>query len=56
MNFVDLAGSEKLRQTGASGERKTEAAHINLSLTTLRKVINTLEKKKGKQAVHIPYR
>jgi hypothetical protein len=42
LNFVDLAGSEKLRQTGAIGNRKTEASHINQSLGTLRKVISTL--------------
>lgn len=46
LNFVDLAGSEKLKQSGVSGNRKIETANINLSLGTLKKVISALEKKK----------
>ena len=42
LNFVDLAGSEKIKQSGATGTLKTEAAHINLSLGTLKQVVNAL--------------
>lgn len=39
LNLIDLAGSEKLSQSKASGQTKTEAIHINRSLTTLGNVI-----------------
>lgn len=42
LHFVDLAGSEKQKQTGAEGERLVEAININQSLSTLSKVINQL--------------
>lgn len=45
-----------MNQTGALGERKTEASHINKSLQALRKVISALQGKKTKSIVHIPYR
>ena len=51
--LVDLAGSEKIDKTGASGQTLEEAKKINLSLTTLGKVIHALTDKKIK---HIPYR
>lgn len=44
LNFVDLAGSEKASQTGASGERLREAGHINTSLSALSKVVSQLSK------------
>lgn len=50
--FVDLAGSEKLKQTGSTGEVMHEAKNINKSLLTLGKVISTLSrmhKGKGKK-------
>lgn len=51
--IVDLAGSEKVFKTAASGIRLEEAKSINQSLTTLGKVINALtEKNQG----HVPYR
>lgn len=40
--MVDLAGSEKARQTGATGERFKEGCLINLSLSTLALVIKQL--------------
>ena len=53
LNMVDLAGSEKQKKTHIdSAERKAEAIKINLSLTTLRKVINDLVKR----SKHISYR
>ena len=51
--LVDLAGSEKIDKTGATGTTLEEAKKINLSLTTLGKVIHALTDKKIK---HIPYR
>ena len=52
-NLVDLAGSERQGKTGTSGERFVESTKINLSLSALGKVINSLvEGKNG----HIPYR
>ena len=44
--LVDLAGSEKISKTGAQGQRLEEAKGINLSLTTLGKVIVALTDKK----------
>jgi kinesin family protein 3/17 len=46
LNMVDLAGSEKQKKTMInSAQQKKEAIKINLSLTTLRKVINDLVKR-----------
>jgi kinesin family protein 5 len=52
--LVDLAGSEKISKTGAEGKVLDEAKKINLSLTSLGKVIKALTEAKGSQ--HIPYR
>ncbi|OQV16533.1 Kinesin-like protein KIF3B [Hypsibius exemplaris] len=52
LNLVDLAGSEKQSKANSSGERFKEATQINLSLSTLGKVITSLVEK----APHIPYR
>ena len=40
--FVDLAGSEKVGKTGASGQTLEEAKKINKSLSALGMVINAL--------------
>jgi kinesin family protein 5 len=59
LNLIDLAGSEKISRTGAEGilfslkgETLEEAKKINLSLTCLGTVINSLTTNKD----HIPYR
>ena len=51
--LVDLAGSEKIEKTQAVGQTLEEAKMINLSLTTLGKVITSLTDKKS---THVPYR
>lgn len=52
INVVDLAGSEKLSKTNATGDTAKEGCQINLSLSALATVIDTIVKG-GK---HIPYR
>lgn len=42
LNLIDLAGSEKLSQSGAQGVEKQEAIFINKSLTTLGNVISAI--------------
>ena len=42
LHFVDLAGSEKVGKTGASGQTLEEAKKINKSLSALGMVINAL--------------
>jgi centromeric protein E len=39
LNMIDLAGSERARQTGSTGERFKEDRYINLSLSKLNFVI-----------------
>jgi kinesin family protein C2/C3 len=39
LHLIDLAGSERLNRSGAEGERATEAKAINLSLSTLGRVL-----------------
>eukprot|EP01061_Rhynchopus_euleeides_P001067 TRINITY_DN1074_c0_g3_i1.p1 TRINITY_DN1074_c0_g3~~TRINITY_DN1074_c0_g3_i1.p1 ORF type:complete len:986 (+),score=385.38 TRINITY_DN1074_c0_g3_i1:80-2959(+) len=60
INLVDLAGSERVKMSGAEGDRLTEATKINLSLSTLRRVIDTLidnsKRKKGDIKQIPPYR
>lgn len=51
--LVDLAGSEKVDRTGASGNSLEEAKKINLSLSVLGLVINSLT---DPRTSHIPYR
>ena len=54
INLVDLAGSENVKRSGAQGSTLLEAQKINLSLTTLRRVIDALiEQKPG---IVVPYR
>ena len=52
LNLVDLAGSEKINQTGVTGNKLEEAKKINLSLSALGNVINSLIK----NSEHVPYR
>ena len=52
INFADLAGSEKVRKTNATGQRLQEAQKINLSLTLLGQVISQIVK----NSKHVPYR
>lgn len=54
LNLCDLAGSEKLKKTNATGDRMKESVNINQSLSTLANCIQALaENKRGAQ---IPYR
>merc|ERR1712050_255683 len=52
MVFRDLGGSERLKRTGAVGERKREAIEINKSLAALADVIEAVAAKRK----HVPYR
>ena len=49
-----MAGSERVRVTGASGKRLDECKNINLSLSCLGMVIAALTEHKTQS--HIPYR
>ena len=52
--LCDLAGSEKVGKTNASGQTLEEAKMINKSLSALGNVINALTE--AKSGAHIPYR
>ena len=52
--FCDLAGSEKIGKTMATGQTLEEAKMINKSLSALGNVINALTESKG--GSHVPYR
>ncbi|TKY71576.1 Kinesin-1 protein [Spatholobus suberectus] len=52
LNLIDLAGSERVSRSEATGERLKEAQCINQSLSCLSKVIFALAKKKD----HVPFR
>lgn len=60
INLVDLAGSERIKMSGAKGQALQEAKSINLSLSTLRRVIDVLidnsRLKKGQRPSVPPYR
>ncbi|KAK2959391.1 putative Kinesin-II 85 kDa subunit [Blattamonas nauphoetae] len=57
INLVDLAGSERQSKTGATGQRLTEAAAINKSLSALGNVIKALaDISSGKKNIFVPYR
>ncbi|KAL7680783.1 putative kinesin-like protein [Plasmopara halstedii] len=52
MHLIDLAGSERVSKTAASGQRLKEAQNINRSLSALGDVIAAL----GANSKHVPYR
>lgn len=57
LTLIDLAGSERLKQTGAIGTAQKESININKDLFVLGKVVSALaEKNKGNTKIHIPYR
>ena len=53
LHLIDLAGSERVSKTDATGDRLKEAQAINKSLSALGDVIAALGGKKG---THVPYR
>ena len=52
LNLIDLAGSERLNRSGATGLRAKETVAINKSLSSLTDVFVAL----GKKSSHVPYR
>jgi len=54
INFIDLAGSERLKKTGATGDRFKESISINSGLLALSKVIMSLSENNPK--TYVPYR
>ncbi|KAK8618326.1 hypothetical protein V6N13_132320 [Hibiscus sabdariffa] len=52
LNLIDLAGSERLSKSGATGDRLKETQAINKSLSCLSDVIFSLAKKDD----HVPFR
>ncbi|KAF9344923.1 kinesin-like nuclear fusion protein [Mortierella sp. AD094] len=52
LNLIDLAGSERLSQSGATGDRLRETQAINKSLSSLGDVIYAISNKDP----HVPYR
>ncbi len=52
LSICDLAGSERLSKSESYGSARTEAQHINKSLSALSNVIEKLQQKSS----HIPYR
>lgn len=50
--LIDLAGSERVAQSGAQGKALDEARHINKSLSALARVMECLQMKRQ----HIPFR
>eukprot|EP00736_Rhodelphis_marinus_P011883 Rmarinus@m.599 len=52
LHLIDLAGSERVSKTGATGDRLKEAQAINTSLSALGDVIQSLATKQA----HVPYR
>lgn len=55
LHMIDLAGSERISKTSATGDRLKEAQSINKSLSALGNVICALGKESG-SGRHIPFR
>lgn len=53
LNLIDLAGSERVKKSGAAGKRMREGQNINQSLSVLGQVISKLAAGKLK---HVPFR
>ena len=59
LSFIDLAGSERVKKSGSSGEQLKEAQSINKSLSALADVISALGgsgEENGKGPGFVPYR
>ncbi|KAG5503853.1 hypothetical protein JIQ42_07370 [Leishmania sp. Namibia] len=58
LNMIDLAGSERLSESGATGETMKETITINKSLSALGNVVVKLveQAKKPSKRTHIPYK
>ncbi|KAN0068523.1 P-loop containing nucleoside triphosphate hydrolase protein [Elaphomyces granulatus] len=54
LHFVDLAGSEQLKNTGVSGEQAKEGISINAGLASLGKVISKLSSRQSE--AYVSYR
>lgn len=54
--LIDLAGSERLNSTGATGDRLKEATNINMSLSMLGEVIKALSESGNADDKFVPYR
>ncbi|KAK3141195.1 hypothetical protein QOZ80_4BG0330690 [Eleusine coracana subsp. coracana] len=52
INLIDLAGSDRLKKSGATGDRLKETQAINKSLSSLSDVIFSIAKKD----MHVPFR
>ena len=55
-HIIDLAGSERSKNTNTVGERLKEAGMINKSLSALGNVINSLVDLSEGKSRHVPYR
>eukprot|EP00999_Lentomonas_sp_LEN2_P000468 NODE_146_length_2113_cov_88.338369_g122_i0.p1 GENE.NODE_146_length_2113_cov_88.338369_g122_i0~~NODE_146_length_2113_cov_88.338369_g122_i0.p1 ORF type:complete len:650 (-),score=158.96 NODE_146_length_2113_cov_88.338369_g122_i0:54-2003(-) len=57
INLIDLAGSERVEDSGVTGQNFKEAVNINKSLTTLGRVMDALvELSQNKKGIIPPYR
>jgi len=56
MNLIDLAGAERIDDTGATGQRLEEAKTINGSLSELGNVMNKLVDKISNPKIFVPFR
>lgn len=56
LNLIDLAGSERQKDTNTEGSRLREAGNINKSLSTLGNVITALVSVANGRQRHVPYR